>query len=150
MINHPDQLPPAVTVHGLAQALWALSAAEGRPILLLSAPGAAGYAGAGWFRALLAEAAKTFPEAPFEAALDCGDAAGHALAALRAGIQIIIFETAHPAQASLAMAAAEHGARLLPHRPQALDLAALDSKRRDDQARLRAWLATGTPQLPAT
>src|SRR5712671_5083257 len=48
--------PRAVTVHGLADALAALEAAASldRAVVLLSAPGAAAYAGAAWFKALVA------------------------------------------------------------------------------------------------
>ncbi len=45
------RFPPAVIVHGLDDARAAL--APGRPVTLLSAPGAALYAGCGWWRALV-------------------------------------------------------------------------------------------------
>jgi hypothetical protein len=50
---------PAIRIHSLAEARVALGVARelGRPVLLASAPGAAGHAGAGWWRALV-EAAR--------------------------------------------------------------------------------------------
>jgi hypothetical protein len=136
--------PRAVTVHGLAEARAALAAAGPRGVLLLSAPGAGGYAGAAWFLGVVAAAAK--PGVPLHAALDCADAAGTALAALRAGARLVVLDGACPGFAAVASAAAEIGAVLLPARPPSLDLAGLDLRRRDDLARLAAWLAMEAPQ----
>ena len=137
---------PAVVVHGRGHAAWALSAAAGRPVLLLSSPGAALNAGPGWFKAVLDQAAAEHPGAPFTVALDCAAAPGAALAALRAGFKLVIFDLAHPAAASVLGAAAEAGAEVLGTRPEALDLGALDPRQRDDQRRLAALFATVPPQ----
>ena len=141
---------PAVVVHGRAQAEWALRVAAGRPLLLLSAPGAALNAGPGWFRHVLEQAAAAHPGAPFSAALDCAAAPGAALAALRAGFKLVIFDLGHPAGASVLGAAEEAGAEILGIRPEALDLGALDPRRRDDQATLAAYFATVPPQEAPT
>ena len=141
---------PAVVVHGRAQAEWALRVAAGRPLLLLSAPGAALNAGPGWFRHILEQAAATHPGAPFSAALDCAAAPGAALAALRAGFKLVIFDLGHPSGASVLGAAEEAGAEILGIRPEALDLGALDPRRRDDQATLAAYFATVPPQEAPT
>ena len=69
-----------------------------------------------------------------------------ALAALRAGFKLIIFGITHPAAASVVGAAREIGAEVLGVRPPALDLGALDPRRRNDQARLAAHFATLPPQ----
>lgn len=143
-------MPPAVVVHGLGQAEAALAAAPAQGALLLSAPGAGGFAGAAWFLAMVRAAAARHPGVPHQAALDCADAAGTALAALRDGARIIVLDGACPAFPAVAAAAAEAGATLLPARPAALDLGALDLSRRDDLAKLRAWLAIEAPQAPAT
>ncbi len=137
---------PAVVVHGRGHAAWALSIAAGRPVLLLSAPGAALNAGPGWFKAVLDQAAAEHPGAPFTAALDCAAAPGAALAALRAGFKLVIFDLGHPSAASVLGAAAEAGAEVLGTRPEALDLGALDPRQRDDQRRLAALFATVPPQ----
>ena len=141
---------PAVVVHGRAHAEWALRVAAGRPLLLLSAPGAALNAGPGWFRHVLEQAAAAHPGAPFSAALDCAAAPGAALAALRAGFKLVIFDVGHPAGASLLGAAEEAGAEILGERPAALDIGALDPRRRDDQATLAAYFATVPPQEAPT
>lgn len=143
-------LPPAVTVHGLAGARAALAAAGPRGVLLLSARGAGGFAGAAWFLRLVAAAAAAHPGVAHHAALDCADAPGGALAALRAGARLVVLDGACPGFAAAASAAAEVGAALLPDRPASLDLAGLDLRRRADLARLAAWLATEAPQAGAT
>jgi hypothetical protein len=121
-----ETLPPAIVVHGLAQAKVALG--SGTPVTLLSAPGAALYGGVAWWRALIAQSG-----APHDI-LDCADDAGCALEALRAGQLVLIYAGA--ASPLLASAAASCGARVLPRRPPALDLG-----HSGDQRRLASWLA---------
>lgn len=104
-------LPPAVTIHGLDHALAAL--APGLPVLLLSAPGAAGYAGAGWWRAVIAASGAALD------ALDCADQPGRALEALAMGCRIVVLRPG-PAWRTVAERAA--GARVLDRRPASLDL----------------------------
>ncbi|MEO3472773.1 hypothetical protein AAFN86_12965 [Roseomonas sp. CAU 1739] len=140
----------AVVVHALDQAEAALAAAGPRGVLLLSAHGAGGFAGPGWFLALVAEAGRRHPDARWDAALDCADAAGSALAAVRAGVRVIILDGTCAGFAAVAAAAAETGARLLPARPPAFDLAGIDLRRRDDLVRLAAWLAMEVPQASTT
>jgi hypothetical protein len=135
-----------VTVHALADACAALAAAGPRGVLLLSAPAAGGFAGPGWFLALVAQAAARSPGVAFEAALDCADAPGTALAAIRAGVRLVVLDGACPSHAAVAAAAAEAGARVLPGRPPALDLGRIDLRSRGGAARLAAWLATEAPQ----
>jgi hypothetical protein len=144
------RMPPAVTVHGLAGARAALAAAGPRGVLLLSAIGAGGFAGAGWFLGVVAAAAAAHPGVPHRAALDCADAAGTALMALRAGLRLVVLEGACPGFAAVSSAAAALGAQVLPARPPSLDLARIDLRRRDDLARLAVWLATEAPQDGAT
>jgi hypothetical protein len=73
-------------VHHLAQARAALAAAVelGCAIELRSAPGAAGYAGVGYLKAL-------GEEVGHELLIDCGDDAGLVMAALRTGCRRIVF-----------------------------------------------------------
>src|SRR5271165_2454206 len=96
--------PPAVVVHGLDQARTALR--SGLPVTLLSARGAALYAGCGWWRALVALAVAEAPGAEVHDILDCADAPGQAMAALRIGQQTLILDAACPAFAAVAAAAA--------------------------------------------
>lgn len=79
-----------VVVHSLDQARAALADANAdQPVSLVSPPGAAGFQGIGWWRALTRALAEEFPDHTIEAALDCGDAPGLALAALRAGVPLV-------------------------------------------------------------
>ena len=123
----------AIIVHGLADVRTALQ--PGLPVTLLSAPGAAGYAGVGWWMALIATGRAEFPHTPVQDVLDCGEAAGRALEALRAGQRILYLAPTSPAWTRVAAIAAECGATLLATRPPALDLAAPDAARK-----LRSWL----------
>jgi hypothetical protein len=132
--------PRAVTVHGLPDMLAALEL--GLPVTLLSAPGAALYAGCSWWLALVAHGRAAFPDIPFTDILDCADAPGRAMAALRAGQRRIVLDPACSTYAAVAAAAEGIGAMVLPERPPSLDLAQRHARRN-----LRDWLAnvTGAP-----
>jgi hypothetical protein len=127
-------LPPAVVVHGLADARCAL--AVGRPVTLLSAPGAAGYAGCGWWRALVEAARAAAPEVEAPDVLDCLDQAGRAIEALRHGLRRLVLLPGAPARDDVAARAKALGALLLDARPPALDLARPGAARH-----LAAWLS---------
>jgi hypothetical protein len=106
---------PAVIVHALVHARAATAV---RPdVLLLSAPGAGIYAGAGWFAALVRAADGR------ACVLDCGDDAGAVLAAFRAGIPAAVFTGPAAMADRLAAVAQDCGARVLAAPPPALDLA---------------------------
>ncbi|TCZ63694.1 hypothetical protein [Roseicella aquatilis] len=130
-----------MTVHDAAGATLALRLAGGRGVLLLSAPGAAGSLGPAWFLAILGAARRAAPGVPHRAVLDCADAPGQALAALRTGLHDLVLDPACPAFAQVAAAAALVGARLRPARPDSLDLGPLDLTRDGARARLAAWLS---------
>jgi len=117
--------PPTFIVHGLAHALAAARAADaaGVAVRLLSAEGAGGYAGAGWFAALVTEVRARCPDARIEATLDCADAPGHALAALRQGVRLVRLAGNRRAVAAVAGIAAQTGAAIDRRRGPALDLA---------------------------
>ena len=129
----------AVMVHSLdqARAAAAAAAALGRPVVLLSAPGAAGYAGPGWFAKLVALAAEAHPEAELGAVLDCADKPGLVLAALRHGLPAVRFTGGRAAATKLAAIAAHTGAKVLTGRIRALDLRG----HADPGSACRAWLA---------
>ena len=109
-------------MHGLADARLALSC--GLPVTLLSAPGAALYAGCGWWRALVRQARAEFPDVPVADILDCADGAGQALAALRIGQQRLVLCAR---RARLGRGGGDRGtimaAVVLRQAPPALDLA---------------------------
>jgi hypothetical protein len=128
---------PAVIVHGIDHARQALSVR--RPVTLLSAPGAALYAGCGWWRALVRQARTAVPGVAMADVLDCADGSGQALAALRIGQLWLVLWRASPGWDEVAAIAAERGGGVLDAPPAALDLA-----RRGAERRLHDWLAIGT------
>lgn len=128
-------LPPAITIRSVGTLRTVMEWVPAGGALLLSAPGAAGFLGPGAWRALAAQA-PGWPDA-----LCCGDAAGDALAALRAGCRLLVLDATCPAFAAVAGAAAELGATLLPARPEALELDVIDLRRPTGRSRLADWLA---------
>jgi hypothetical protein len=73
-----------IVIHSRDDACAALAAAgAGASVLLHSAPGAGAYAGVGWFERLIAAARAEFPHVAVTAVLDCGDAPGAVLEAVR-------------------------------------------------------------------
>lgn len=123
-----ERLPPALIVHERAHLVRAL--APGRPVTLVSPPGFALHGGCLWWQALLAEAVFTGASL-----LDCADAAGRAIEALRILLPGIILDPSIPAFARVAAIADETGAILLDRAPPALDLAS-----RIPDRRLADWL----------
>ncbi|HZT87835.1 MAG TPA: hypothetical protein VFA12_07685 [Stellaceae bacterium] len=122
----PSLASPVIVVHSLPQAVAVLQEAAkvGRAVTLLSAPGAGASAGPGWFGNVVAAARAEVPAARFTALLDCGDENGAALAAIRYGIEGIVFTGRADVAARLADLAARQGASLLTQRPREdLDLA---------------------------
>jgi hypothetical protein len=123
---------PAVIVHGLADAEAVLSV--GVPVTLLSAPGAAGFAGCLWWKTMIAGARRHHPGVDAVDVLDCADAAGYAMAALRSDVVRLVLAPG-PAWAAVQQIATRQGGYLLDRPPPALDMAA-----RDGRYRLRQWL----------
>jgi hypothetical protein len=125
------KLPPAVIVHDHEDMGAAL--APGLPVTLLSARGFALYGGCGWWQALLQQADYTGP-----AFLDCGDAPGRAVEAVRLELYGLILAAEPVIFGRVHAIAAESGVILLEAAPPALDLAKHNATRR-----LLAWLSTG-------
>ena len=130
---------PAVIVHGIDHVRCALR--PGRPVVLLSGHGAALYAGTGWWLAMIAMAHAEFPATVMADLLDCADAPGRAMEALRAGQAAIRLDRSVPAWRAVAAVAAGLGARVFADRPPAIDLGWGDAWRLD------AWL-TGDAASP--
>jgi hypothetical protein len=124
---------PAVAIHGLDDARTVLAA--GQPVTLLSARGAALFAGCAWWRALIEQARREFPAVPFSDILDCADASGLALSAIRLGQRRIALDPQGPGWNAVAAIAASHGGEVLTHRPPALDMSEPGAVRR-----LPGWL----------
>jgi hypothetical protein len=125
----PDSLRhPAVIIHGLAHARAVL--AIGRPVTLLSAPGTGLFAGAGWWRAVIERVRNEHPGIPIDDVLDCADASGLAVAALRIGQRSIVLSPGAPGWEAVAAIAASLGGEVLTSPPSALDMADRRAARR--------------------
>lgn len=91
-LNRGMEQARTVIVHSLGEATAALAdgQVEGQAVVLLSAPGAALYAGCGWWHALVAAAQARYPEVSCTDILDCADGSGQAMAALRIGLTRLV------------------------------------------------------------
>ena len=127
-------LYPAVIVHGMEDVRLAMR--PQRPVLLLSAPAAALFAGCGFWLALIGRAGVEFPGGTMQNALDCADASGAALAAIRIGVRGLVLRPDAPGFAAVEAIAAERGLFLMTTRPCSLDLSVRGSARH-----LESWLA---------
>jgi hypothetical protein len=90
----------------------ALTAAReaGSSPTLVTPEDAASFYGAGYLAAPQDRARREFPDVAFTLIVDCGDAAGHALACLRAGVKTIAME---PPNDKIADIARQMGAELV-------------------------------------
>ncbi|MDX2102391.1 MAG: hypothetical protein EAZ99_02190 [Alphaproteobacteria bacterium] len=132
-------LPPAVTVHHLAHAVAALTAAArlDQQIALMSAVAAGSFTGPGFFAAVIRDARAAVPEGRALAMLDCQGAPGRAMAAVhQRAADVIIYTGSHETLLKLAGIAMEHGITMLDHRPPSLDLASVA----DPEAATHDWL----------
>lgn len=138
-MEQPQAIRPVFIIHSLAHAAAAARAATEaeKAVTLSSAPGATGYAGAGWFLAVLAALAEMQPAADIDGLLDCGDDAAAAIEALHAGARWIRLDGAETLLREVAELAEAAGARLNGPAGPALDL----GKVRDIDEACRAFLA---------
>jgi hypothetical protein len=120
MMSSSASMAPAVVVRGAGDADRAC--APGLPVTLLSAAGAALYAGCGWWRALVNQARARHPGVIAADIFDCGDAPGLALAALRIGQQALVLDPGCSGFSVVAAVASARGAILLAARPAAFCL----------------------------
>jgi hypothetical protein len=128
-----------VVIHSLdhARAAMAAAAALDVEVWLASAPGAAAYAGAGWFLEVIAIARAVHPDARVTAVLDCGDRPGLVLGALRRGCRAVRFTGRGRALSRIKAIAKRYGAVVYGDLGPLLDLGAEP----DPPAACRAWLA---------
>ena len=84
--------------------------ADGSQPTLVTPEDAASFYGAGYLAALQERARKEFPDVAFTLVVDCGDAPGHALACLRAGVKRISMSEPNDKIADIAQ---QMGARLV-------------------------------------
>ncbi|WP_404378683.1 hypothetical protein [Caenispirillum salinarum] len=141
MTSDPNA-PPRIIVHTPAHAQAALAAARAadRSVILQSPPRCALIQGAAWFRTLIEAARAQVPDADALAVLDCGDAPGLALTALRDGAEAVRLEAADPARAAVADIADQLGVRL-DEGPAAPVLDLLDA--RDPAEACRRFFSSG-------
>ena len=88
-------------IHSLAEGRAAIKATAETAVCLESPAAAAGFQGIAWWQALLASLAEEFPDRRITGVLDCGNAPGHALAALRAGLGCVRVQAPPEALTSL-------------------------------------------------
>lgn len=132
---------PRIVVHSLAHARAALQAAgeTGTAVTLIGPPGGAAYLGTPFLLEIVGQARAAFPQAKATAVVDCGDAPGLALAALRQGAEAVRLDAAPAVLAKVAEIAGRRGGRLDREDTPALDLL----EHADPLAACRGWLAKG-------
>ena len=103
---------PVIMVRDWRQTEAALQSAreEKTSPVLITPEGAASFYGAGYLAALQVRAEVEFPDVDFELIVDCGEAPGHALACLRAGVKRISMSKPNDKIADIAR---QMGARLV-------------------------------------
>ena len=111
----------------------------GAAITLISAPDAVSSLGPTWFRNIVRSLEQAYPDVDMEAVLDCGDAAGYALAALRAGVKTIRFSGRPTTAKKIDDMAGTYGARLVKLSSRVLD----PRREREPEAALRNWIGNG-------
>ena len=84
---------------------------------------------------MITAARAKFPTTPTADLLDCADAPGRAMTALRLGQKAIVLDPACPAFTAVSAIAASRDAIVLPHRPPCLDMMNPTAQRQ-----LAAWL----------
>jgi hypothetical protein len=92
------------------EAVLQAARASGTAPTLVTPAGAASFYGAGYLGALQERARREFPDVAFKLIVDCGDAPGHALACLRAGVKLI---SMNPPNEKVADIARQMGAELV-------------------------------------
>lgn len=132
-------MPRAIIFHSLDHARAALGAAReaGVEVCLVTAPGAARYAGVDHLKKIVDLALAEFEGDTPNALIDCGANAGSAMSALRAGWNTLAFAGEPDVKRKIADMAAQCGARLVDRPAEALDL--LDEP--DPDAACRRWLS---------
>ena len=136
-----------IIVHGLDDARAAATVARALrvPLTLVSAPEAGGYAGAGWFNALVKEVRAAHPDLDITAVLDCGAEPGRVLAALRTGTRHVRFTGDAVIADKLSAIAAAQGATLWTGPLEAFD----PRPCRDRHKALQDWLVGAGRTLDA-
>lgn len=114
----------AIIFHSLDHVRAALSAERdsGVDILLVTAPGAARYAGADHLKKILDLALSENEGADPDVVIDCGEGAGPAMWSLRVGWKLLAFSGEATVKQKISDMAVQCGARLVDIPTEALDL----------------------------
>ncbi len=130
---------PQIVVYALEDAKNALEAAIrlNLSVTLVSPTNAVAYAGPAWFRELISQAHNSFPQASFNSVLDCSGEAGHALSAIREGVQAICYSGSEILNNKITDIASQAGCKIIEiDYENALDL----SKHNDKASICHQWL----------
>ena len=129
---------PAFVVHGWKHAALVLQQARetGRAVWLLSPVGGSYTGGVGFWAAIQERIISLYPDVDARLAVDCDDAPGHVLAALRAGLRWLVFRGNDAARIRLVDIAGRSGAEIVATPAGALDLIALAEPQREIAAHL--------------
>jgi len=129
----------AVVVSGIDDARLACRAAKeaGAALEIWSLRSGAASMGPLWFQEMMRLVESEFPGLDVRGILDCGDAPGHALAALRQGLPLIAFSGPAAVRRKIVAIAKQTNAALVARPRRALDIAA----ETDAEAALHAWFA---------
>ena len=122
--NPLDPLTILVLDWRQAKAVLEAARATDRSLTLITPCAAAETYGAGYLGALQDRADQEFPDVDFTLIVDCGDAAGYAMACLRAGVRTVSLQGAPEIVAKVADIARQKGAAVVERPAQSLDLAA--------------------------
>ena len=102
--------PSSSATGGTTEAALRTAREDGTSPTLVTPEDAASFYGAGYLAALQERARQEFPDVAFTLVVDCGDAPGHALACLRAGVKLISMD---PMNDKIADIARQMGAELV-------------------------------------
>ncbi len=120
-----------------ARAALAAAAALDVSVTLISPRNFAAYGGAAYFVAMIRAAAEGSADVRYCAVLDCGRAAGHALAAFREGVACVSVRLPKDRRTRLQAIAKAYRAEVISPIRGGLDLAGAE----DPERTCRAWLA---------
>ena len=124
-------------LHGAARPYGRVARALDVAVELRSQPGAAATMGPLWFQQMMAEVEAEFSDLSIDGILDCGDAPGYALAALRQGLKHIRLSASRATLRKIEEIARRCAARVETRLTPALDLA----WEVDIEAACRAWMS---------
>jgi hypothetical protein len=129
---------PAFIVHGWKHVAAVLEIArqQRRAVLLVTPVGASYSSGVGFWSAIQARIAALYADIDVRLAVDCDDAPGHVLAALRVGLKWLVFRGNDAARRRLLDIAGQSGAEMIAPPDDALDLLGIARPQADITARL--------------